>query len=197
MSIDADRHAVVQEGFVGNHAVQLCKRPLAIHMIGLALFFGGFLAFTPLVRAFSNVGQVFKANERVRILRRDSLTHDMIGVLLQPSLSSTDRNQATGRGASAFALQTLSQSGVMIGLWNDFLARIKGAFSDCRRGHRKIANTHINAHDMCVCVGCWVYCLYLKTDQQVECFLGLVIPQFRRAYLCPCCIQATCLSYPV
>ena len=53
------------------------------------------------------------------MLLDNALTHDMIGVLLQPSLSSADRHKAARRGTSAFLLKTLSQSCVMVGFGND------------------------------------------------------------------------------
>lgn len=110
MSIDLDRHTLVQESFVGNHGMKLSKGPLGVHGIGLAcLWRDSFCSLAVLLApvgsafgALANVCQVFQSNETVWVLRHDTFGNDMIGVLLQPSLSSTDLYQAAGCGTSAF-----------------------------------------------------------------------------------------------
>ncbi len=86
MGIDVDRHTRIRQGFIGNHAVQLGKRPFAIGMIGLALQRCCTLPFSSLLHSLSNVGQVLKTDERMRIALGNALADDMIRVLLQPSL---------------------------------------------------------------------------------------------------------------
>src|SRR2546428_8419517 len=122
--INLDCHTPLPRRFVGNHGVQLGKGPLRLPRVGLALLFRGLLAFaTP--GTVSNVCQVFQSNQAVGVGLHNALTHDMIGVLLQPSLSSTDGNEPSGCGASAFLLQTLAQSFVVVGLGNQAFARVK------------------------------------------------------------------------
>ncbi len=96
-----DRHRRVQEGFVGNHTLQLSETPFGIGCIGLPLLPGGLLAFLAL-RSFTNVCQVLQADEAVWVLIYDAFGDHMIGVLLQPSLSSTNHRQTAGSGTSAF-----------------------------------------------------------------------------------------------
>jgi hypothetical protein len=45
--IDLDGHALLQERFVGDHAVQLGKAPFGVDRIGLPLLFGRLLALAP------------------------------------------------------------------------------------------------------------------------------------------------------
>src|SRR5436305_1360040 len=109
VGIDLDRHALMHQGFVGEHAVQLGKGPLGVDRIGFSLLARSLLALGA-ASTLANVGQVLQAHERMRMRARNLLTHHMISVLLQPSLSPTDAHQTTGSRASAFALQTLSQA---------------------------------------------------------------------------------------
>ena len=102
----------------------------------------------------------------------------MISVLLQPSLSSTHRRKATGCATSAFFLKALSQSCVMVGFGSDTFARGEGAISLRGAGDCQIAQTHIHTDDLLMHFWCGIVCLNLKTDQQVEALLGLVIPEF-------------------
>ncbi len=154
MGIHLNRHTAMQQGFVGNHTLQFSKRPFGVGGIGFALFArGGFatlpavppewgvLFLTPLVpsvcpRAFANVCQILQADQAMRVRVRDACGDRMIGVGFQPpirgaqpSLSSADRHQATGRGTSAFLLQTLPQSRVMIGFWHHLFARVESTLS--------------------------------------------------------------------
>ncbi len=114
VGIDVDGHASGQEGFVGNHAMQFSKGPLGVGGIGLALLPAGLFACLAL-GSFSDVGQVFQADEAVGVLVYDAFGNDMIGILLQPSLPSTHRDESPYRGTGAFLLQTLSQTRIMVG----------------------------------------------------------------------------------
>src|SRR6266568_5052305 len=93
VGIDFDGHASGQEGFVGNHAMQFSKGPLRVGGIGLALLPAGLFACLAL-GSFSDVGQVFQADEAVGVLVYDAFGNDMIGILLQPSLPSTHRDES-------------------------------------------------------------------------------------------------------
>ena len=111
--IDFDGHALLHERFVSNHGVQLSKRPLGVRGVRFALFLRGMLPFASL-RAFTNVGQVLQPDDAVGVLAHNALAYDMVGVSFQPSLSSTDGDQPSGCGTSAFVLKTLSQSCIMV-----------------------------------------------------------------------------------
>src|SRR5712691_128585 len=82
VGIHFDCHTLLQEGFIGNHGMQFSKGPLGVGGVGLAL-----------LGPVSNVSQLFQADERMRIGARNLLTHNMVGVLLQPSLSSANYHQ--------------------------------------------------------------------------------------------------------
>src|SRR5690348_4297065 len=115
VGVHFDRHALVQQGFVGNHGMQFGKGPLGVHGIGFAcLWRDSFCSLAILLAlvcsafgAFANICQIFQSNQAVWVLCDDAFRYDMIGVLLQPSLSSTNRYKAAGGGTSAFLLQTL------------------------------------------------------------------------------------------
>ncbi len=121
VSVYLNRHATRKQGFVGNHAVQFSKSPLRVSGIGLPLFLRGFLALLA-AGTLSDVCQVLQADEALWVLVYDALGNDMIGVLLQPSLPSTDGDESPRCGTGAFLLQTLSQSRIMVGFGDNCLA---------------------------------------------------------------------------
>ena len=93
VGIDLDRHALMQEGFVGDHAVQFGKGPLGIGGIGLPLLPGNGLGAAavlryassgPPLRALANVGQVLQSDEAMRVLIDDACGDHMISVLRSP-----------------------------------------------------------------------------------------------------------------
>ena len=133
VGIDFDGHTAGQEGFVGNHALQFSKGPFGVGCIGLALLQASLFACLAL-GAFADVCQVFQADEAVRVLLDDAFGHDMIGILLQPSLPSTQGEESPCRGTGAFLLQTLSQTRIMVGFGNHALSRMKRACSLGGRG---------------------------------------------------------------
>src|SRR6266700_7424503 len=88
VGVNLDRHRTLQESFIGNIAVQLSKGPFGIGSIGTSLLFAcssASLAF----RSFSDVFQLLQADKRMGKSCHDAFGDHMIGVLLQPSLSST------------------------------------------------------------------------------------------------------------
>jgi hypothetical protein len=116
--IHLHRHATRKPCFVGDVAVQLSKGPLGGMPIALALFhrntneaFSVLLALmgTP-DASFADVCQVLHANDAVWVLVYDVPTDEMVSILFQPSLSSTDDDKPSSRGTSAFLLQPFSQS---------------------------------------------------------------------------------------
>ncbi len=97
------RYASRKRGFVGDVPMQLGKSPVRSVPIGSSLPVTDVLASFPL-RTFANIGQVLQADETMWMLVYDATTDDMVAVLFQPSLSSTNHHQTAGRGASAFLL---------------------------------------------------------------------------------------------
>src|SRR5438132_11757 len=179
MGIYLDRHRTVQEGFISNHAVQFGKRPLGVGGICFSLLAACLLAFLAF-RSLSDVFQLFQADQRMGVSNDDAFGNDMIGVGFQPSLSPAHRHKATGSGTSAFLLQTLSQSCIMVRFGHNFLSRMKGLLSPGGSSNRQVADPDIHTGDTCMAFGCWVSYLDLKGDQQVEVLLGLVIPELGR-----------------
>ena len=128
MGIDFYRQRRVQESLIGNHALQLSKRPFGIGGIGFTLLPTGFLALF-VFSTFANVCQALQANEAMGVLIFDAFRDHMIGVLLQPSLPSTDDDESPRCGTGAFFLKTLSQSRIIVRLGNDSLPRVEGTLS--------------------------------------------------------------------
>src|SRR6266699_1497515 len=146
VGVHFDGHTAIQRGFVGDHGMQFGKGPLAMTGVGFALLAGRFLAMLAFC-ALADVCQVLQATEGMWVLLHNALTHDMIGVLLQPSLSSANRSQATGRATSAFFLKTLSQTCVVVGLGNHGFARMEGGLSFHGARYRQITHAHIHTDD--------------------------------------------------
>lgn len=171
--IDFDCHAPGSQRFVGNHGVQLGKGPLGVRSVGFPLLLRGVLALASFC-ALSNVGQVLQTDDTVGVLIHNTLTHDMVRILFQPSLSSTDGDQLSGRGTSAFVLKTLAQSCIMVGFRSYVFARMKRACSFRGARDRKIAQTDIDADD----VRLWREIGYVnfQCDEQVKLLLGRVVP---------------------
>ena len=117
------------------------------------------------------------------IAHHDACGDHVIGVLLQPSLSPAYLHQATGCSASAFALQTLSQSRVVVGFGNHALSRMERLLTPGRRRDRQVAHADIHPRDGRHGGWVWVSYLYLQGDEQVELLLGFVIPQLCRPEL--------------
>src|SRR6266516_2002413 len=111
----------------------------------------------------------------------DAFGHDMIGVLLQPSLPSTNHHKATGSGTGAFLLQTLSQSRVMIGFGNNTLPCMEGTISFGGSSHSQVANTDIHTCYIGMGLWCGVYSFNFQGDQQVELLTWFVIPELCRS----------------
>src|SRR5712692_11079666 len=66
-----DGHASVQERLVGNHALQLSKRPFGVSRIGLALLAGRLFA-TLATGSLSDVGQILHSNQCVGVDRKST-----------------------------------------------------------------------------------------------------------------------------
>ncbi len=86
MGVHLDGQRATQARFVGNHAVQFGKAPFGRLLVCTTLPVRGVLVVSS-IGTLSDIGQVFQSNDRMRMLFNDALTYDMVGVLLQPSLS--------------------------------------------------------------------------------------------------------------
>ncbi len=186
-----DDHRPMQKGFIGNHAVQLGKGPLGAGGVRFPLLPGcclPMLAFGSLSNAF----QILQADERGGVSPDDAFGDYMIGVGFQPSLSPADGDQTPCRRTSAFLLQTLPQSRIMIRFRNNPFARMERLASPGRRRDRQLADTHINAHDVGMLLWRGISYLDLKGHQQIEVLLGLIVA---RAWQPRCVLPGEAMSY--
>src|SRR5271157_415691 len=136
--VNLNCHRTIYESFVGNHALQLSKRPFGIGCISLPLLPADFLAVLVSFASrgsLANICQLFQADQAVGVSGHNALGDHMIGVGFQPSLSSADHHQATGGGSSAFVLQTLSQSRIMVGFRDNTLPCVERTLSPSIAGH--------------------------------------------------------------
>jgi hypothetical protein len=83
VGIDLDRHTLLQERFIGNHAMQLCKAPLGVNGIRLALLLARLLALASF-GSLTDVGQVFQTDEAVWVLLHNTLGDHVVSVLRSP-----------------------------------------------------------------------------------------------------------------
>src|SRR5690348_12361101 len=113
----------------------------------------------------------------IGVLCDDAFGDTMIGILLQLSLSSRNDHQAAGSCTSAFLLQTLPQSRIMVGTRNHLLSRMKRVVPVCVASYSQIVDTNIHTSTPLVDLGRWVSGLDLKTYQQRELFLRFVVPK--------------------
>jgi hypothetical protein len=140
-----DRHRAMQEGFIGNHALQLGKSPLRVSRIRLSLLLRSFLAFLA-SGAFADICQVLQAEQAMGVPINDASSDHVIGILLQPSLSSTHDNGSSCSRASAFLVQMLPQSHIMVSFGYDTFARMKGMIPSGSSSDRQVAYSYIHTY---------------------------------------------------
>src|SRR5690242_13171731 len=87
---------------------------------------------------------MLQSDQMVGVLCDNAFRNTMIGVLLQPSLSSRNNHQTAGCRTSAFLLQALPQSRRMVRGCDDLLSRVEGMVPTSVAGYSQIANTHIH-----------------------------------------------------
>src|SRR5215469_12538047 len=113
----------------------------------------------------------------MRIGSGNLLTHHMVSVLLQPSLSPAYYHQPAGSRTSAFLLKTLSQACVMIGLGHDTFPGMKRLLASGRSRYSQIADTHVYPDHAGMRFGGRLCYFDLQGDEQIELLLGLLIPE--------------------
>src|SRR5262249_44440614 len=179
-----DRHRPVQEGFIGNHPVQFGKGPFGIGSVRLSLLFARpFAMLAP--SALTDVCQVLQSNQRMGISRDDAFGDRVIGILLQPSLSPTQHDGSSCGGASAFLLQTLPQSRIMVGFRNLAFPRMKGMSSSGGSGDCQVAHPYIHPCHTGMRFRSRICYLKFQGYQQVELLAWLVIPEPGCSNYCP------------
>jgi len=141
--INLDSHRTMHESLIRYHALQLSKRPFGIGGIRLVLLPARFFAFAPF-GSISDICQTLQSDQAVWVSCHDAFGDHMIGVGFQPSLSSTDHHQTAGSRTSAFSLQTLPQSRIMVCFGNHLLSRMEGTISPGSCCYSQIAHTNIH-----------------------------------------------------
>src|SRR5437660_83458 len=96
------------------------------------------------------------------VLLHDALTHHVVGVLLQPSLSSAHLYQSSRCRASAFVLKTLPESRIMVGFGNNGFTGMESGVSLRGTSDSKVTNAYINSYDLLLCLWCGTLSLDLK-----------------------------------
>ena len=79
MGVYLDGHRPMQEGFIGDHAVQFGKGPFGRGSVGLSLLLARLFAMRA-PRALADVCQVLQSDQRMGISRDDAFGDHMIGV---------------------------------------------------------------------------------------------------------------------
>src|SRR5207249_5156932 len=121
--------------------------------------------------ALTNMCQIFQADETVWVPRHDPTTDHMVGILLQPSLSSAHDNQSSRSGASAFLLQPFLQSCIVVSFSPKLFARIESRLILGGSRHSQVTLTHIHACDRLVSFRGGFCDFDLKRDKQVKLFV--------------------------
>src|SRR5258708_8171767 len=183
MGVYLDGHRPMQEGFIGDHTMQFGKGPFGRGSVGLSLLLARLFAILA-SRALTDVCQVLQPDQRMGISSDDAFGDHMIGILLQPSLSPTNHDGSSCSRASAFLLQTLPQSRIMICFGNKTFARMKRLLSPGRSSDCQLTDTHINANDSGMLLWRGFGYFKFKGDQQIELLAWLVIPEFSSSNLC-------------
>jgi hypothetical protein len=83
VGIDLNGHRIVQQGCVGNHALQFGKGPFGVGGIGLSLLLACLFAFAS-DASFTDICQVFQTDQTVGVLFHNAFGDDMIGILRSP-----------------------------------------------------------------------------------------------------------------
>src|SRR5438552_9253246 len=99
----------------------------------------------PTIGAFTDVSQVFQADDAVGVLVHNAPTDRVVGSLFQPSLPSTNHYQSPGSRTGALALQPLSQSAIVVRFGPALFAGIEGGTMIQLCSDRQIALDLINS----------------------------------------------------
>src|SRR2546429_4048491 len=105
-------------------------------LVGTSLLPWGLFSMFP-VGTFSDVCKMFQSNDALWVALDNALGDGMVGLQLQPSLSSTDDHKASGSGTSAFTLQAFSDSNIMVGLGAYRFARIESGLPRWSSSHHQ------------------------------------------------------------
>src|SRR5437899_4233691 len=117
-------HTARKQGFVGKIAMQLSKGPGRGMPVGFALFLRGLLASFPL-GALTDVCQVFQPDDAVGVTVHDAAADGVVDRLFQPSLSPSNHDESSRGRTSAFVLQPLSQTCIVISFDSHLFPRIE------------------------------------------------------------------------
>src|SRR5215469_499247 len=178
------RHAPRKQRFVGEEAVQFSKRPRGGVPVGPSLL--PRRLFPSLAAgAVADMGQVFQADQAVRMASHNAAADLVVGCLLQPSLPPGDHEESSCRRTGAFSLQPFPQPRIMVCFGPHFFSGKEGGAVIEPRYYCQVALPHVHPDDSLVRLRRRLRHLSLEGDQQIEALLGFVIPEFSRADLGP------------
>ena len=112
---------------------------------------------------------------------KNLLTHCVVGIQLQPSLSLAQDDTPLCSRTSAFSLKSLLDSGVVVGFGSHFLSSVKLCAVVQGRHDGEIALAYIDAHNAGMTLWDGVWGLNAQTHQQIEAPAAAVIPKFGTA----------------
>src|SRR5713101_213425 len=190
--IDFHGHAAGEQGFVRKVAVQFSKGPLRVDTVALTLLPRNALGALPVwltlvgtpLGAFADVCQVFQADDALWVRVHDAMTDEMIAILFQPSLSSTDDDQSSRGGTSALFLQPFSQSGIVIGCGAYSLTGIEMAVVFRIGRDRQVPLSDIDTDHVGMILWAWITNCYFQGDEQVKLLVRFVIPELGSTDIC-------------
>src|SRR6266852_3594914 len=172
--------ATSTHSLIGDVAVQFSKGPLGGMPVSSPLLLTHLFAMLA-IRAFADMGQIFQTDETMRVRLYNAPTDQMVTILFQPSLSSTNHDEASCGGPSAFLLQPLHESRIVIGFGSYSLARIERCSMPRGSRDRQVTLSNIHPDNAALCFGCRISNLKFQGDEQVKLLAWLVIPEFSRS----------------
>jgi hypothetical protein len=143
------RHTACQQCLVCKISLQFGTGQLRGVPVRTSLPLRGLLSM-PAIGTFTDMGQVFQADEAVGVLVYNVLTDEAVDRLFQPSLPSTEHYQSPGSGTGADLVQPPSQSCIAVRFGSGLCAGIEGAASTTIRLAGPASGLHSNGrHPVC------------------------------------------------
>jgi hypothetical protein len=176
------RHAPRPQRFVGQEAVQLGERPCGGVPVGPALLprrLFPSLAFG----SVADMGQVFQADQAVRVAGHNATADLVVGCLLQPALPSGDHQQSSCRPTGAFSLHSFPQPRILVCFGPHVFSGKEGGAVIEPRYYCQVALSHVHPDNSLVRLRRRLRHLSREGDQQIEALLGFVVPELSRADL--------------
>ncbi len=170
-----------QASFVVQEGMQFRKGPLGGVPVRPALLLTRFLAVFPF-GSFADVRQVFQTDATVGMGVQNALIDTVVGIQLQPSLSSADGDAPSCCRTSAFSLEPLLEAGVMVGFGSDCLSAVELGPIVQRGNGGKIALPDVDPHHAGMVLWSGVRRFDGQRNEQIESLPAPIIPEFSLPY---------------